>query len=240
MPPRVAALLVDDDARLGALLKEYLGQNEVDLTVYGDGERALSALAGDAYQVVLLDVMLPGIDGLEVCRRIRRQPEYAALPILMLTAKGDDVDKIVGLELGADDYLAKPFNPRELLARVRALCRRSSLAQAPTAAPREHMRIGELEIHFGAREVAVSGTRQILTHFEFELLASLARARGRVLSREQLMDATSGRGAEFEIVRSLDRRAHLQAPLEDRGRSQEPALHQDGPRGRLHLGRGIR
>jgi DNA-binding response OmpR family regulator len=118
----------------------------------------------------------------------------------MITAKGDDVDKIVGLELGADDYLAKPFNPRELLARVRAILRRTA-----TGAPidRDRFHVGDLEIHFGAREVTVAGKRQVLTHFEFELLAQLARAAGRVLSREHLMDAL--KGAEFESFdRSID------------------------------------
>src|SRR5262245_37267279 len=109
MANRATALLIDDDAKLGALLKEYLGQNEVDLTVASDGERGLRDLGAGRFDIVLLDVMMPGIDGLEVCRRIRAQPELSALPVLMLTAKGDDVDKIVGLELGADDYLAKPF-----------------------------------------------------------------------------------------------------------------------------------
>src|SRR5213076_3402194 len=118
------ALLIDDDAKLASLVAEYLGQNEVDVTIAGDGERGLAALKKGSFDVVLLDIMLPGVDGLEVCRRIRALPAGAAVPIVMLTAKGDAVDKIVGLELGADDYVAKPFNPRELLARVRAiLCR---------------------------------------------------------------------------------------------------------------------
>jgi len=200
MAGRATALLVDDDARLGKLLEEYLAQNEVDVTVATDGERGLRELDARHFDVVLLDIMLPGIDGLEVCRRIRAQPELASLPVLMLTAKGDDVDKIVGLELGADDYLAKPFNPRELLARVRAILRR-----AASGAPidRERFRVGELEIHFGAREVTVGGKRQVLTHFEFELLALLARAAGRVLSREHLMDVL--KGEEFESFdRSID------------------------------------
>jgi DNA-binding response OmpR family regulator len=200
MANRANALLVDDDAKLGALLKEYLGQNEVDLTVTSDGERGLRELTAGRFDVVLLDVMLPGIDGLEVCKRIRAQPELSSLPVLMLTAKGDDVDKIVGLELGADDYLAKPFNPRELLARVRALLRRAS---AQVAGDRDRFRVGELEIQFGAREVTVAGKRQVLTHFEFELLSHLARAAGRVLSREHLMDVL--KGEEFESFdRSID------------------------------------
>jgi DNA-binding response OmpR family regulator len=177
MPSRVTALLVDDDARLGALLKEYLGQNEVDVTVAGDGERGLRELDERHYDVLLLDLML------------------------MLTAKGDDVDKIVGLELGADDYLAKPFNPRELLARLRAILRRTQPGAAVSDGDR--FRVGELEIRFGAREVSIAGRREVLTHFEFELLACLARAAGRVLSREHLMDAL--KGAEFETFdRSID------------------------------------
>src|SRR2546428_11415103 len=120
MAARTAALLIEDDAGLGALVTEYLGQHGVEVTAVGDGKRGLAALKSGRFDVVLLDVMLPGIDGFETCRQTRATPELAATPIVMLTAKGEDVDKIVGLELGADDYLAKPFNPRELLARIRA------------------------------------------------------------------------------------------------------------------------
>ena len=118
MPARTAALLVDDDSRLAGLVKEYLGRHEIDVTVAADGERGLTALRRGRFDIVLLDLMLPGVDGLELCRRIRATPELVAIPIVMLTAKGDDVDRIVGLEVGADDYLPKPFNPRELLARI--------------------------------------------------------------------------------------------------------------------------
>ena len=194
-----AALLIDDDARLGALVKEYLGKHEIHVTVAGDGERGLVALRKEPFHVVLLDVMLPGTDGLDVCRRIRATPELAALPVIMLTARGEDVDRIVGLELGADDYLAKPFNPRELLARIRAVLRRGRA----TAVGRPRFRAGRLEIDFDAREVMVGGKRQVLTAYEFELLAALARAAGRVLSREQLLDAL--KGAEYETFdRSID------------------------------------
>jgi DNA-binding response OmpR family regulator len=196
---RTAALLIDDDARLAALVAEYLGKNDVDVTIAADGERGLSMLHRGRYEVVLLDLMLPGIDGLEVCRRIRGSHDHATLPVLMLTAKGDDVDKIVGLELGADDYLAKPFNPRELLARLRAILRRTS-GPAPE---RNRFKTGDLEIDFDAREVLVAGKRQVLTHFEFELLGHLARAAGRVLSREHLLDVL--KGEEFESFdRSID------------------------------------
>jgi two-component system phosphate regulon response regulator OmpR len=195
---RTAALLVEDDARLGSMVAEYLGRHEVDVTVVPDGERGLAALRRGRFDVVLLDVMLPGIDGLEVCRRIRAAPEWRALPILMLTARGEDVDKIVGLELGADDYLAKPFNPRELLARVRAVLRRGA-----ADAPRARFSAGGLSVDFEGREVSLDGRRVVLTHHEFELLATLARAGGRVLSREQLMDAL--KGEEYEAFdRSID------------------------------------
>jgi DNA-binding response OmpR family regulator len=208
---RTAALLIDDDARLGSLVAEYLGGNEVDVTVAPDGERGLELLARGGFDVVLLDIMLPGADGLEICRRIRALPDQGGVPVLMLTAKGDDVDKIVGLELGADDYLAKPFNPRELLARLRAILRRSHGG----GEAHRLFKTGGLTIDFDAREVTVEGKRQVLTHFEFELLAQLARAAGRVLSREHLMDAL--KGEEFESFdRSIDVHvSKLRAKLEE-------------------------
>jgi DNA-binding response OmpR family regulator len=213
MAARPAVLLVDDDARLGALLAEYLAKNEMDLTVAGDGERGLAALGKRRFDAVLLDLMLPGMDGLEVCRRIRATPACAALPVIMLTAKGEDVDRIVGLELGADDYLPKPFNPRELLARLRAVLRRTAAGRPAPGVRR--LRVGEIEIDLDAREVTVRGRRQILTHYEFELLAALARAAGRVLSREQLLDAL--KGAAYEVFdRSIDVHvSKLRAKLED-------------------------
>jgi two-component system phosphate regulon response regulator OmpR len=198
-PRRLSCLLVEDDARLAELLVEYLGNAELDVKVAPDGERGLelATRARARWDVILLDIMLPKLDGLELCRRLRARRELAAVPILMLTAKGDDVDKIVGLELGADDYLAKPFNPRELLARIRAVLRRA----APAAG--EHFRTGELEIDFAAREVFRGGQRLSLTHHEFELLAQLARAAGRVLSRDQLKAALSGEEWE-SFDRSVD------------------------------------
>jgi DNA-binding response OmpR family regulator len=205
----LAALLIDDDARLGALVREHLGRHDIGVTIAGDGERGLAALRKGRFDVVLLDLMLPGIDGLEVCRRIRAAPELAALPVIMLTAKGDDVDKIIGLELGADDYLAKPFNARELLARIRAVLRRGR------AAPAARFRTGRIEIDFDAREVTVAGRRVALTSYEFDLLAALARAAGRVLSRERLLDAL--KGAEYETFdRSIDVHvSKLRAKLEE-------------------------
>ena len=210
---RHAALLVEDDARLAAMVAEYLGRHELDVTIVPDGERGLAALRRGRFDVVLLDVMLPGIDGLEVCRRLRAAPEWSALPVLMLTARGEDVDKIVGLELGADDYLAKPFNPRELLARIRAILRRGA------DTPRTRFVAGSLAVDYDAREVTVDGRRVVLTHHEFELLVALARANGRVLSREQLMDTL--RGQEYEAFdRSIDVHvSKLRAKLEKDPRS---------------------
>jgi DNA-binding response OmpR family regulator len=155
--------------------------------------------------------MLPGIDGLEVCRRIRSAPDVAAVPILMLTAKGDDVDRIVGLELGADDYLPKPCNPRELVARIRALVRRTTGRAASGA---ERFRVGRLAIDVGARDVQMDGRAVPLTHYEFELLLTLARAAGRPLSRDQLLDALKGQ--EYDTVdRSIDVHiSNLRAKLE--------------------------
>ncbi len=196
---RTAALLIDDDGRLAELVTEYLGQHAIGVTVAADGKRGIAALRAGRFDVVLLDVMLPGWDGFETCRRIRAAPDIAAVPIVMLTAKGDDVDRIVGLELGADDYLPKPFNPRELLARIRAVLRRAT--QSAPARPRFQTR--GLEIDFDAREVIVEGRRAVLTHYEFELLSVLAHAAGRVLSRDQFLDAMKGRASE-PFDRSID------------------------------------
>jgi DNA-binding response OmpR family regulator len=208
MAHRTAALLIDDDARLGALLAEYLGKHEIEVTIAGDGPRGLAALRKSRPDLVLLDLMLPGMDGLDVCRKIRATAEWSGLPVIMLTAKGEDVDKVVGLEVGADDYLAKPFNPRELLARIRAVLRRASPAATPA-----RLRVGRLELDFAAREVTVGGRRRVLTHHEFELLATLARATGRVLSREQILDALKGESEPFD--RSIDVHvAKLRAKLE--------------------------
>ena len=208
MALRTAALLIDDDARLGALLAEYLGKHEIEVTIAGDGPRGLAALRKGRPDLVLLDLMLPGMDGLDVCRKIRATAEWSGLPVIMLTAKGEDVDKVVGLEVGADDYLAKPFNPRELLARIRAVLRRASPAATPA-----RLRVGRLELDFAAREVTVGGRRRVLTHHEFELLATLARATGRVLSREQILDALKGESEPFD--RSIDVHvAKLRAKLE--------------------------
>ena len=195
MPTRV--LLIDDDLRLVEMLGEYLRARGYQVEVCGDGEAGLAALARGEPDAVILDVMLPGIDGLEVCRRLRARSQ---VPILMLTARGDDLDRIVGLELGADDYLPKPFNPRELLARLAAILRRARGAGAPAD---QVLRFGPLEIDRASREVRVRGQRRELTGRQFDLLLLLAERAGRVQTREQLMDAL--KGEEWDSVdRSID------------------------------------
>ncbi len=194
-------LMIEDDVRLAGMVGEYLSQSGFAVEHAVDGESGLMALQDKPVDLVVLDLMLPDIDGLEVCRRLRALPgEVARTPVLMLTAKGDPMDRIVGLELGADDYLPKPFEPRELLARIRAVLRRHQ----PGAAP-EHkvLRFGSLEIDRDARIVTVNGAAADLTSYQFDLLVTLAERAGRVLTREQIMEAVRGRELEA-FDRSID------------------------------------
>ena len=194
-------LIIEDDVRLAAMVGEYLTQSGFVVTHMPDGESGLGALQDKPVDLVVLDLMLPGVDGLEVCRRIRALPGDAArVPVLMLTAKGDPMDRVVGLEIGADDYLPKPFEPRELLARIRAVLRRHQGGAAP-----EHklMRFGALEIDRDARVVSVAGQPAELTSYQFDLLVTLAERAGRVLTRDQIMEAVRGRELEA-FDRSID------------------------------------
>ena len=195
-------LMIEDDARLARMVGEYLSQSGFLVSHAGDATTGLAMVQEKPVDLVILDLMLPDLDGLEVCRRIRALPtEVARVPVLMLTAKGDPMDRIVGLELGADDYLPKPFEPRELLARIRAVLRR----QQPGAA-HEHkavLRFGALEIDRDARTVRVGDKPADLTSYQFDLLVTLAERAGRVLTRDQIMEAVRGRELEaFE--RSID------------------------------------
>jgi DNA-binding response OmpR family regulator len=204
-------LMIDDDVRLSAMVRDYLADNGIEVEAAPDAESGLRRLDAGGAQLLILDLMLPDADGLEVCRRIRaRNDALAALPILMLTAKGDPLDRVVGLEIGADDYLPKPFEPRELLARVRALLRRGG-----TQAPGNELRFGRLAIDRGARLVRVDGEARALTAYQFDLLLALAERAGRVLSREQLMDILRGQAAEA-FDRSVDVHiARIRAAIED-------------------------
>src|SRR5882672_10308305 len=200
-------LLVEDDARLAAMVADYLGEAGFRPTVAGTGAAAQRQLKREQFDAVVLDLMLPDMDGLELCRHIRAESN---IPLLMLTARGDPLDRVVGLELGADDYLPKPFEPRELLARLRAILRRRGAAAAAQV-----LRFGRLEIDRDAREVRVDGERKTLTGHQFTLLLALAERPGRVLSREALMDMTKGASLE-DFDRSIDVHiSRLRAAIED-------------------------
>jgi len=195
--PAILALLVEDDARLAALTAEYLERHGVKVVVAGDGVKALDEASRTRFDVVLLDLMLPGRSGLEVCRELRTRSD---LPILMLTARGEEADRVLGLELGADDYLPKPFSPRELLARIQAQVRRARGQAGPAARP---VLVGDLEIDPGALRATLRGRELDLTAYEFQLLRVLAERAGRVLSRERLLELVRG-NAEQAFDRSID------------------------------------
>ena len=206
-------LMIEDDVRLADMVVEYLRQSGFVVTHAADGESGLELLQEQLVDLVVLDLMLPGMDGLEVCRRIRSlHGERARVPVLMLTAKGDPMDRIIGLELGADDYLPKPFEPRELLARIRAVLRRNPVGSLPDQAP---LRFGSLEIDRDARTVRVRGRAREMTSYQFDLLVALAERAGRVLTRDQIMEAVRGRELEA-FDRSIDVHiGRIRAAIED-------------------------
>ena len=202
-------LMIEDDEPLAAMLSEYLGSYGFAVTARATATDGLQRLRHDRFDALVLDVMLPDLDGFEVCRRVRAESD---IPILMLTARGKDLDRIVGLELGADDYLPKPFNPRELLARLRAILRRRVPSGMPHTVP---LRFGRLEIDRDARVVRVDSTERLLTSYQFELLCVLAVNAGRVMSREALLDRV--RGEELDAFdRSIDVHiSRIRAAIED-------------------------
>jgi len=194
--------MIEDDARLAHMVGEYLGQSGYTVAHAGDAKTGLTAMQAQPPQLVILDLMLPDMDGLEVCRRIRALPgALAATPVLMLTAKGDPMDRIIGLEMGADDYLPKPFEPRELLARIRAVLRRHG--EGAQHAATQMLRFGSLEIDRDARVVTVAGQACELTSYQFDLLVAMAERAGRVLTRDQIMEAVRGRELDA-FDRSID------------------------------------
>ena len=196
-------LMIEDDARLAHMVGEYLTQSGFLFSHAGDGASGLEQLQQHAPDLVILDLMLPDTDGLEICRRIRSLPAPASkVSVLMLTAKGDPMDRIIGLEIGADDYLPKPFEPRELLARIRAVLRRRSENTTDSEASTV-MRFGTLEIDRNARTVSVGAALADLTSYQFDLLVAMAERAGRVLTRDQIMEAVRGRELEA-FDRSID------------------------------------
>lgn len=201
-------LVVEDDPRLAAMLGEYLRNNGYAVLQAATGAQALESISVDALDAAILDLMLPDMDGLDVCRKLR---ERSDLPVLMLTARGDAIDRIIGLEIGADDYLPKPFEPRELLARLRAILRR----RTPPPGATKTLVFGQLEIDTDAHAVKVAGREAELTSYQFELLLALAQHAGRVLSRDVLMDLV--RGEQLDAFdRSIDVHvSRIRAAIED-------------------------
>src|SRR4029077_21128726 len=191
-------LVIDDDVELCSLISEYLEAEGFAVDCVHDGESGLQKSKAGNYLLAVLDVMLPGINGFEVLHRVRA---VSRLPVLLLTARGEEVDRIVGLEIGADDYLPKPFNPRELLARIRAILRRSR--EATTRGPDDKLKVGDVELDPGTRRVQRAGEKIELTAVEFNLLEQLLRSAGRVVERENLAQEVLGRKLST-FDRSLD------------------------------------
>jgi DNA-binding response OmpR family regulator len=205
-PPPVV-LLIEDDTRLADMISEYLGKAGFHMLRAANGTSGLAQHAREGVDAVVLDLMLPDLDGLEVCRRIRAS---SRTPILMLTARGDTTDRVVGLEMGADDYVPKPFDPRELLARLRAVLRRGS-----SDTPQDVLRFGRLEIDRASRTVRLDGAERALTSYQFALLTALAEHAGRVISRDALMDLLKGESLDA-FDRSIDVHiSRIRAAIED-------------------------
>ncbi len=205
MAPHI--LLIEDDARLAEMVAEYLGEAGFRVAVAAAGRVGLERLTREPYDALVLDLMLPDMDGLEVCRQLRAKSD---IPVLMLTARGEAMDRIVGLEIGADDYLPKPFEPRELLARLRAILRRRQ-----PGGPANVLRFGRLEVDCDARVVRVDGAERSLMGHQFTLLVALAQKAGRVLSRNALMDLVKGEALEA-FDRSIDVHiSRIRAAIED-------------------------
>jgi two-component system, OmpR family, phosphate regulon response regulator OmpR len=201
-------LLIEDDPRLADMVRDYLGEAGYRVTVAASGAAGIGFQGREPFDALILDLMLPDMDGLEVCRRIRQREEQ--VPILMLTARGDTMDRVVGLEMGADDYLPKPFEPRELLTGLDAVRRRR-----PPGAGADILRFGQLEIDRGARQVRLDGEVRPLTGYQFDLLVALAEHAGRVLSRHALMDLMKGEALEA-FDRSIDVHiSRIRAAVED-------------------------
>jgi DNA-binding response OmpR family regulator len=209
-------LIIEDDSRLAEMVHDYLGAAGFRVERAGDGKTGLALEARGGFDAIILDLMLPDIDGLDVCRAIRAR---GAVPILMLTARGDAMDRVIGLEIGADDYLPKPFEPRELLARLRALLRRSKGGSKPDV-----LRFGRLEIDRGAREVRLDGATKLITSHQFALLLALAEHAGRVMSRDALMEIV--KAEPFEAFdRSIDVHiSRIRAAIEDEAKRPRRVL----------------
>ena len=213
-------LLIDDDQRLTSMVGDYLRANGYEVDAAASLAQGRERLRAQAYDALVLDLMLPDGDGLDLTRELRADPRHKRLPLLMLTARGEPLDRVVGLELGADDYLPKPFEARELLARVKALLRRAH----PEPEGDEVLRFGRLEIDLGARQARIGGAACDLTGHQFDLLVVLAQSAGRVLSRDQIMDALKGHPMEA-FDRSIDVHvSRIRACIEDDAKAPKRVL----------------
>jgi DNA-binding response OmpR family regulator len=212
-------LLIDDDQRLASMVRDYLQAHGLSVTLAGDLATGRQLIQREHFHALVLDLMLPDGDGLDLTRELRSSGRLRNMPLLMLTARGEPMDRIVGLELGADDYLPKPFEPRELLARLRAQLRRTQPQDDDSV-----LRFGRLEIDVGARQVRVSGSPCDLTSYQFDLLNVLAQSPGRVLSRDQIMDALKGHALDA-FDRSIDVHvSRIRAAIEDDPKSPRRIL----------------
>jgi two-component system response regulator CpxR len=221
MPNTARILLVDDDQELGLMLSDFLAADRLHVTVCNTGEEGVDTFAGDDFDLLILDIMLPGISGLDVLKKIRQQ---SRVPIIMLTARGDDIDRIIGLEFGADDYLPKPFNPRELLARIKAILRRAQ----PQEDEKRHWKLGGIELDTRTHRATVDGQAMPLTGSEFEILKSLLETPGEVVSKEQLSERALGRRL-LPYDRSIDTHiSNLRGKLERAGNKNETIQNQRG------------
>ena len=213
-------LLIDDDNRLTSMMGDYLGGHGFEVATAASLAAGREQLRAGQFDALVLDLMLPDGDGLDLTRELRAEPRTRRLPLLMLTARGEPLDRILGLEIGADDYLPKPFEPRELLARVRALLRRA----APDTESDDTLRFGRLEIDLGAREARLDGQRCDLTSHQFDLLVVLAQSPGRVLSRDQIMDSLKGHPVEA-FDRSIDVHvSRIRSVIEDDAKNPKRVL----------------
>jgi DNA-binding response OmpR family regulator len=206
-------LLIEDDTRLAGMVADYLRQNQFEVLHAADGASGLAALRRAQPDLVLLDLMLPDANGLDLFREIRALNAAAPVPVIMLTARGDPMDRVVGLEIGAEDYIPKPFEPRELLARIRVVLRRPQMALRAGI-----LRFGMLEIDRGTRQVRVNGEEKALTSYQFDLLTAMAERAGRVLSREQLADLAGRHDQPYDpsLDRSIDVHiARIRAAVEE-------------------------
>jgi len=214
-------LMIDDDRELGVMIADFLGADRLDVTVAQTGEAGIEAFRTASYDLLILDIMLPGINGLEVLKKIRQSGN---VPVIMLTARGDDIDRIIGLEFGADDYLPKPFNPRELLARIKAILRRSQ----PQSGEERELSLGEITLHTRTHKALLGGIELPLTGTEFEILKCLLETPGKVVNKERLSERALGRRL-LPYDRSVDTHiSNLRRKLEKAGNRNETIQNQRG------------